>query len=152
MKSISKIMVILTSIIVCSIIMMSCQSKEDIAPTQDNGLNYVFVDYIGPDSCKLYRCAYHEPGHNSAGDVFLTVCKDKPSTVNWSEKHGKSTSYYSNDMVTDGTMDSIKRIKVVNKTVRMVPKMVPDTTITMVRKMVPETCLVVEFKDTKVKK
>jgi hypothetical protein len=138
MKSMKGILLVVT--LLCTIIITGCQSKEDIAPTQDNGLNYVFVDYIGPDSCKLYRCAYHEPGHNSAGDVFLTVCKDKPSTVNWVEQHGKTTDYYSNDVVSDKTIDSIKRMKVV------------DTVITMVSKMVPETSLVVKFKDVKVKK
>ncbi len=134
------------------IALVGCQSKSQIAPTQDNGLNYIFVDYIGPDSCKLYKCAYLAPGDNDAGSVFLTICKDKQSTVNWSVQQGKTTAHYSNDVVTDGTMDSIKKMKVVNTVVRMVPKMVPDTTITMVRKMVPETCMVVDFKGVKVKK
>lgn len=77
----------------------SCMTKDDIATKQPNGLNYTFIDYIGPDSCKLYKCAYHEEGRTSADDVFLTVCKDKSAGTNYSYTSGKQTIHVSNNMV-----------------------------------------------------
>jgi len=94
-------------------IISGCTQKIDYAPLQSNGLNYKFIDYIGPDSCMLYECAYHEAGENNAGKVFLTVCKDKPTTTNWDVRTGKtSTTQLTNSLVFDTVI-----------------RMVPDTTL-----------------------
>jgi len=99
-------------ILVSMITLVSCQTKTELAPLQSNGLNYKFIDYIGPDSCKLYECAYLAPGEKIAGTVFLTICKEKQTTTNWAIKSGKQTVYLSNSLAFDTVI-----------------KMVPETTL-----------------------
>ncbi len=96
----------------------SCQYKEDIAAKQPNGLNYEFLDYIGPDSCMLYRCAYAYNTDGNAGSVFLTICKDKNSSIQYQQ--GKV---------------SISNSTVIDTVIKMVPKMVPETSIVVTQKI-----------------
>lgn len=107
---------ILTLILSISLF-VSCQTKADFADKQPNGLHYQFLDYVGPDSCKLYKCAYnYAPGETNISTVLLTICKDK----------NISTSYTSGKQ------------HITNYTVM-------DTVVNMVQKMVPETSLVVKI-------
>lgn len=124
------------------LLICGCQSKVSIAPKQENGLYYRFIEYIGPDSCKLYECAYQKPGDNEAHSIFMTVCDDKKSSsVHWSEKHGKSTCQYDN--VTTMT-DTLSNYTFTDTIIKMVPKIMTQSKNVTV--MVPETCLVMRKK------
>lgn len=124
----------------------ACHKKEDFCDKQSNGLHYTFKDYIGPDSCMLYECAYQN-GEHSANTVFLTICKgDKPSNVNWNVKSGKTTSYYQNSTMYKHK-DTAYKPDIFDIGGGFDLNTVVDTEITMV----PETSLVFT-KITKVKK
>ena len=97
-------------------LLTSCINKTYFAPVQDNGLNYIFISYIGPDSCKLYKCSFiplygNGEEYNDADFVYLTICKDnKPISNTWQECTSVSVT---NSVTYDTTI-----------------KMVPETVIT----------------------
>ena len=98
-----------------AISLTSCMKKKDYAPVQDNGLNYEFIDYIGPDSCKLYSCAFHRAGSDNAGMVYLTICKDKQVETNWVEQHGKSSVLMTNTVTSDTTITMVPETTIVTR-------------------------------------
>lgn len=104
-----KILILIASIVLFN----ACQTKETYADKQPNGLHYKFLDYVGPDSCKLYRCAYnYGEGEHEVSNMLLTICKDKNVTTSYTSGKQHITNYT--------VMDTV---------VNMVPKMVPETSL-----------------------
>lgn len=121
---------IIAFIIIIVIAVTSCTTKSDIAPLQQNGLNYSFVGYVGPDSCLLYRCAYHEDGYSYAGQIFITICKNQKVTdTDWIEQHGKHRDYCHNSVIQQNK-DTIVNMPETTyvQTIKMVPMSVPAKT------------------------
>lgn len=119
-KGLKRSLIIAFVAIVIGTLLASCSTKDDYADKQSNGLHYKFLDYIGPDSCKLYSCAYsYGSDENQVSMVLLTICKDKNVSTEYQEGKVSMTNFT-----------------------------VIDTTIRMVQKMVPETSLVIKFRNT----
>jgi hypothetical protein len=131
-QKIKRVLVIGFIAMVSIIVACSCTSKESIAPQQQNGLNYRFLEYIGPDSAMLYVCAY-QASPSDAGQIFLTIPKhknDPQTSVSWSVKSGKSTYHYTNQV-----MDEKSKFGDIDTSYMQVTK-----------KLVPETVMVVRYK------